>query len=274
LERGRSLGGENGILSVDELDRLSLAVDTGLAAVGEAEAAVRVQEERLGDLVIRAPFRGVITARLVELGSWISTGDPVARVVDRQRLKARGSVSQEERVRLHPGAAVLLRTDALPGAVFTGRLRYLGHEAETATGTYLVEAEVAVEPDDAEPVGAEPVGRAGEMGDRLGSLLPGMSAEMVLELASHRDLLLPRTALVETSSGPAVFVVEGEIARRRPVEAEEIGPGRVRVIRGLEAGNRVVVQGQHRLADGQVVEVRESGTGPKAAAGSEGGVMP
>ncbi|MEM1180471.1 MAG: efflux RND transporter periplasmic adaptor subunit [Acidobacteriota bacterium] len=237
LERGRSLAGENGILSKDELDRLELAVSTGEASALEAEAAVQVLEERLADMDVRAPFSGTVSERHAELGSWLGVGDPVLRLVDSRRLKARGSASQADRVRLDLDAAVEIRTDALGDRGFDGRLRYLGAEADAATGTYLVEAEVAAAQGD---------------GPRL---LPGMRGSMVLEIESHRDVLLPRTALVDG----AVFVVQDGVAVRRAVESEAIGPGRVRVLGGVEAGELVVVQGQHRLADGVEVNVREGG---------------
>jgi len=85
-------------------------------------------------------------------------------------------------------------------------------------------------------------------------LLPGMRGSMTLVLATQQDLLLPRPALVDG----AVFVVQNDQASRRTIESEPIGPGRLRVLGGLEAGERVVVQGQHRLADGERVSVREN----------------
>lgn len=240
LERGRSLAGAGGILSDDQLDRLELAVSTGQASLEEAAAAVRVLEQRVDDMSVRAPFAGTVSQRHAELGSWLGRGDPVVRLVDDRRLKARASASQADRVRLDLDAAAELRAEAFPGATFEGRLRYLGAEADAATGTYLVEAAVEAERD----------------GLRL---LPGMRGSMTLVLSTQQDLLLPRVALVDG----AVFVVEevdGDLgsAFRRPVESEPIGPGRLRILSGLEAGERVVVQGQHRLADGARVSVRGS----------------
>lgn len=259
LERGRSLAGENGILSTDELDRLELAAATGRASLREAEAAVALIGERLADLVIRAPFDGVISERHVEVGSWLGVGDPVMRIVDAERLEARGSASQEDRVRLAAAwsgsnsIGVRVRADALPGVDFPARLRFLGQEADARTGTYLVEAEVMAT--------AEASGEgASEGSGQSARLLAGMRGSMVLTLAEHSDLLVPRTALVETVDGMALFVVEengsNATVRRLAVETETIGPRRVRVRSGLEPGSTVVVQGQYRLADGDAVEIR------------------
>lgn len=240
LERGRALANADGVISKDALERFELAREIGEAARREAEAAVAVASERMADTVVQAPFAGKVSERLVELGSWVSPGDPIVRIVDRQRLRAQAAAGQQDRVQLHLGAPVTVRADALPGATFAGQLRFLGQEADTATGTYMVEAEV---PAAAASNGAE--------------LLPGMRGAMTIELATRRGLVIPRTAVLVTQGGAAVFVVEAGTARRRAVEVRTISPERSEVLTGLTAGDRLVVQGQHQLADGDAVEVRE-----------------
>ncbi|MEM9594606.1 MAG: efflux RND transporter periplasmic adaptor subunit [Acidobacteriota bacterium] len=247
LERGRSLAGDDGILSADELDRLRLALDTGSAAAKEAEAAVAVAEERLADLVVRAPFDGVVSERSVELGSWVSPGGAVARIVDRRRIKVHAAASPEDRVRLRLDLPTSLHTEAFPDLDFAASLRFLGQESDPATGTYLVEAEVS-------PEAMSAAGR---------TLLPGMASSLRVDLAQHRGLVVPRTALVETTSGEVVFVVEDGVGRRRAVEVRPATPGKVEVLSGLAAGDELVVQGQHRLADGQGVEVKRGAAAPE-----------
>ncbi|MEM6793132.1 MAG: efflux RND transporter periplasmic adaptor subunit [Acidobacteriota bacterium] len=239
LTRGESLSDrDSGILSEDDLDRLRLAKSTGEAGVAEAEAALLRVEETLARMVIKAPFAGTVSERHAEVGSWLAPGTPVVRLVDSSRLKARGAANQIDRLRVGLEAPATVSTDALPGQEFAATLRYLGQEADPATGTYLVEAEVPAESAE------NPEAR----------LLPGMRGSMTLELGRQSDLLVPRTALV---SG-ALFVIDGGTAVRVAVESEPIGPGRVRVLSGLEPGRQVVVQGQHRLRDGAAVEVREN----------------
>ncbi len=235
LDRGRTLD-NGGIISAGELDRLTVTLETAEAALQEAAAALTVADERLADTVVRAPFEGVVSERMVEIGSWVTPGSPVVRLVDRDRLKARASASQGDRVRLDVGAAVTVRADALSDTTFEGRIRFLGQEADLTTGTYLVEVEVPA----AGPNGA--------------LLLPGMQGVMTAVLAIRSDLVIPRSAVLSTRAGASVFVVEDGVARRREVTVESVGPGEVAVGQGLSAGDLLVVQGQHRLADGDAVE--------------------
>jgi membrane fusion protein (multidrug efflux system) len=60
-----------------------------------------------------------------------------------------------------------------------------------------------------------------------------------------------------------VFVVEDGLARRREVTLGRRQPGRVELLAGVEAGERVVVQGTQKIRDGSPVT-----EAPVAAAGT------
>lgn len=240
LTRGQALAeSESGIVSASDVDQLLLSRDTRAAQVSEAKAAVRIVQKRLTDMVIRAPFSGVISERTVEKGSWVAEGQAVVRLVDGSRLKARASVSGADRLRLSLGGTAELRVLANPGSVYGAKLRFLGQEADTATGSFLVEAEV------------QPRSETGD-----GQLIAGLPGTLSVTLAEHEGLLVPATALLTTSAGEHVFVVEEDRAVRRPVITEPADGNRARIVSGLSAGDRLVVQGQHRLSDGAQVEVQ------------------
>jgi membrane fusion protein (multidrug efflux system) len=238
LERGEKLAATSDI-SVNDLDSLRLGRDTAAAQAAEAEAAVELARERMADTSIRAPWPGVISERMVEIGTWVSIGSPVLRLVDDRRMKARAAASQVDRSRLQPGFAVVVRAHALPGAVFAGRVRALGSEADTASGTYLVEAVVD-----------RPVAPSGAR------LLAGMQGTMTVEIGVISGLFVPRSAVIERDGKPTVFVIDGGVARARFPQLGRETPDHVQVLGGIEVGRRVVTQGQHLLTDGDRVEVR------------------
>jgi len=238
LERGELLR-ETRDISVGDLDRLRLARTTATARHGEAEAAVVLARKRLDDTVVRAPFAGIVSRREVEMGSWLAPGAPVARLLDRERLKVRAAASQTDRARLGLGMPASIEATALPGVELEGRVRLLGQEADPATGTYLVE--VAVD----RPVAPD--------GSRL---LPGMQATMTIVLEEATAVVIPRAAVVETAGGPAVFTVERGTARRVLLRLGRETSELVEVLEGLEPGEIVAVQGQHVLRDGDPVEVQ------------------
>ncbi len=94
-----------------------------------------------------------------------------------------------------------------------------------------------------------------------GRLLPGTSATAVIGLAGSRDaLLIPRDALLTYPDGShSVFIVRdaangGHIALQRRVK---IGRGgtQVEILEGLQPGERVVVRGNERLRNRQLVRI-------------------
>jgi membrane fusion protein (multidrug efflux system) len=84
---------------------------------------------------------------------------------------------------------------------------------------------------------------------------PGEGVEVHVELDPRPDALtVPEEALVISEGGSALFVVEGGTARRRAVTTGARGEGRIEVLSGLAAGDKVVVNGAALLADGAKVE--------------------
>ncbi len=239
LERGKALAeASEGIVSQDDVERLALAHETRAAEAAEAEAAVLVMQEQVEDMEVRSPFTGVVSERHVEKGSWVAKGDPVVRLLDLRKLKIRASVPSIDRMRLSLDQKATFKTDAVPEVSHAAELRFLGREADPATGTFLVEAATT--------------------GDgSAGALLPGLQGTLTLTLAEHQGLLIPKTALLGSGSGEQVFVVDGETASRVDVDTKSVDARRVEVVTGLSSGMRLVTQGQHRLADGQLVEEHE-----------------
>ncbi len=247
LERGRELATTRDI-SDDDLDRLTLARDTARARLAGARARVTMSRRRLDDTVAHAPFAGVVSERFVELGSWIATGSPLVRVVDRRRIKMIGAASQRDRARLRPGMPAEVRIEALPGVTFEGRLRLLGQEADQRTGTYRVE--VAVD---------DPVTPSGDTssGDQL---LPGLQGTLVIELGARRTLTMPRSAFFLSAEGEAVFAVRDGIARLVIPRLGTVSGDRVEILSGLDEGDHLVTIGQHMLHGGDPVLIEPGAT--------------
>jgi membrane fusion protein (multidrug efflux system) len=202
---------------------------------------------------IRAPWSGEVAAKSVEVGDYVTPGQPVIELVDASTLKVRAPAPALDVPYLEIGAPVSIRVDAYPGEVFTGRLVRFGAELDPRARSLDVEAEIA---------------------NRDGRLKPGMSARLEVPRRTLEDaVLVPLEALVDLGEQRAVFVVEGGVARRRIVELGPVVGERVVVLSGVAAGEPVVVEGEQRIADGQAVrEAAEGGAQAAAApAAGEGG---
>jgi membrane fusion protein, multidrug efflux system len=204
-----------------------------------AAANARVLAARLERTVVRAPIQGVLEARMVEVGSMVGPGTAVARIIDIDTLKVSGGVPERYAGEIATGATASVTFDNLGGREFTGRTRFVGSAVNEQNRTFAVEVSVP---------------------NTGGMLKPGMVARVRLARGTAREaLMVPREAVLRTESGYIVFVAR-EQAGRLVAESTPVitGPGagnRVVIESGLQAGDRLIVVGQHQVANGDVVRV-------------------
>lgn len=143
--------------------RAETQVAANEAELQAAEAAVTVAEVELSYTSIRAPFDGVIDRRLVEVGTFVDRGDPIARLVELDPMLIVTQVNERDVQRLTIGAPGTARL--MSGATVEGRIRHIASVADEATRTFRVELEVA---------------------NPTGSIADGMTAEIALPLSEAR----------------------------------------------------------------------------------------
>jgi membrane fusion protein (multidrug efflux system) len=208
----------------------------------QAAAQLEVMEERLLNTVVRAPYTGVVEERLVEVGSMVSPGSPVVRVLDVSRVTVAAGVPERYALDVRPGARVRVRFDALNGQEFEGTIQFVGSAVNPRNRTFPVEFSIP---------------------NSNGLIKPEMVAEVSLLRRVVDDALsVPQEAVVRLTEGDAVYVVRNE-GEREVAEAQLVTLGlaqdnRVEIADGIVAGDRVVVVGQQELADGDVVRVVEA----------------
>lgn len=230
------------------------------ARYGAEQAAERLAslEERLARTRVRVPFDGVLDDRLVELGSMVSPGTPVARLVDLDPIRVSGGVPERYAPDVEVGTEATVRFDVLPDTSFRARLAYVGATVDRESRTFPVEFTVR---------------NPGRI------VKPEMVAN--IEIVRRRltgAVVVPQDAVVRREDGFAAFVVEegadGPVARVRRLEVGPAREDRVVVRSGLEPGDRLVVVGQNQVAEGDRVRVvgseRLATSGPASGSGSGG----
>jgi len=183
-------------------------------AARSAEAAARA---RLDQLVIRAGIGGIVLKRDVQPGDMATPNNAMLEIGDPRDVWITATIDERDVPQVHPGQAVLLKTDAFPGRVFHGRLTVL-------------------------TPGGDPTQRAFRARIVLtdGVRLPiGLTLEANLVVYQRNNaLLVPRSALRDG----AVWRVDGRRALRQPVTMGLIDEDRVEVRNGLRPGEWIVRQ--------------------------------
>lgn len=215
-------------------------LDAARSAYSIAKADVELWRTRLAFSRITAPVSGVVTAKMVEQGSAVSTNQAMFQIADDSLLVVRVRVSELDVVQLKPGNAATVRLDAYPEARISGRIRRVFPSADAASR--LVPVEVAL-------------GRTA----RNVEVRPGFLARVEFALDSREDVLaVPAAAIGVADAGTFVFTVDADTLIRRPVQTGLTAAGWIEVTRGLDPGELVVTSGHVNLRPGMTVQVSEA----------------
>ncbi len=210
-------------------------------AAEQARGSLDALEERLARTTIRAPISGILDDRLVEVGTMVSPGTPVARIVHTEAIKILAGVPERYALDVAEGAAATVRFSVLPDESFETSVSYAGATVDPQSRTFGVELMLT-----------NPGGR----------IKPEMIADIeIVREELDEAIVVSQQALVSMEDGFVVFVVEGTgdaaLAAQRQVEVSVTQGNDVVLESGLEAGDRLVVVGQQGLTAGDRVRVVE-----------------
>ena len=104
-----------------------------------AEAGARALRERLERTVVRAPIAGLLDARMVEVGTLVSPGTPVARVIDTRTVKITGGVPERFAGQVERGSEVEVQLDGVRATPFKGTVNFVGAAVDPSSRTFPIE---------------------------------------------------------------------------------------------------------------------------------------
>jgi membrane fusion protein, multidrug efflux system len=227
----------DGAISKADFDQAAAEQKSTEARVGEIKASIARK-------TIRAPFSGILGIRQVNLGQYLSGGDPVVPLQALHPIYVNFGVPQQETARVRVGGSVTIVADELSGASFTGRVTAVDSVVNQATRNVQVQATVP-NPD--------------------GKLKPGMFVQTSIATGATRSLVsLPASAIGYAPFGDSVYVLgdlkgpDGRTYRGVTQKFVKVGPtrgDRVAVLSGVNAGDEVVTSGVFKLRNGAAVSV-------------------
>jgi multidrug efflux system membrane fusion protein len=130
-----------GRLKLEEQSYVSEAqLQEAVAQLESAKTELKRAQLDLDYMTIRAPFGGALQERHVEVGDFVSAGDPIARFVDNRKIIVTADVSEFDAGYVQTGQAAQARLAT--GETVHGTIRYVAPVADEATRTYTVELEI------------------------------------------------------------------------------------------------------------------------------------
>jgi membrane fusion protein, multidrug efflux system len=110
------------------------------ALLDVANVHLSLAQTRRNDSVLKAPFRGVVEQRRVDVGERLAEATPAFVIVQLAPLKLRFRVRETDLTLVHKGQGVEAEVDAYPGVKFRGVISVAGGAIDPATRTFLAEA--------------------------------------------------------------------------------------------------------------------------------------
>ena len=223
-----------------DYDSAKAQLDSTTASVSSAKAQISEAQVALDYCSLRAPFDGWIVKRSVDTGSLVGPATNGFTIADTKSVKVVFGVPDLSISRVKLGQSLVILTEALPGE-FSGRVSTISPAADPKSRVYSVE--VAIQ-------------------NPRNELKSGMIATLSL---GGQDLAQPATVVPleavvrdpRQQEGFAVMLAAGSgdsgTVRLQPVELGDAYGNRIAIIKGLEAGERVVTTGVSLLKDGDTV---------------------
>jgi multidrug efflux system membrane fusion protein len=253
------------LVKQDSIARQQL--DTQTALVAQYQGTVRADQGQvdaakvnLSYTRITAPIAGRVGLRQVDAGNYVQTSDPngIVVITQMQPISVIFTVPEDNlpeiRRRLHDGAelAATALDRAASRLLATGRLSTIDNQIDTTTGTIKLRAEFANDDE---------------------ALFPNQFVNVELLVDTLKGAVtVPSSAVQRGAPGTFVYVIKPDsTVAMRPVTVGPSTADRVAVLKGLAAGEQVVVDGADKLRDGAAVTVAGSQKPPAAGQGGAPG---
>src|SRR5437773_3221543 len=237
LERTRGLASHK-VDSKAELDAAESKFRRLTAVVDQMHSNIRKK-------TIVAPFDGQLGIRQVNVGQMINAGQQVVSLQSLDPVYVDFAVPQQHLQNLSAGLEARVRTDAVQGREFVGKLTAINSAVDIATRNVTLQATL-------------------ENPDRV--LRPGMFINIEIVLPEkHKALVIPGSAISYAPYGDSVFVIEkqkdektgkeSQVLRQQFVRVGEARGDFVSITTGLKAGETVVGTGVFKLRNGMAVAI-------------------
>jgi multidrug efflux system membrane fusion protein len=233
------------IVTEAAMDQARFAVEALKASIAAGQAMLESQKTQLDYLTIRAPITGRTGTIGAKVGTMVRNADtaPIVTINQTKPIWVTFAVPQSELGALRRALAAKALADiTIPGGarptVVQGTIGFIDNQVDKQTGTLTAKV-------------------IAENADEV--LWPGLSAEIALTVEMKRGLLaVPAAAVLPAQQGMITWVIgpDNKVAPRT-VKIERIVGQTAYLSDGVKAGERVVTDGQIRLAPGAPVNVEE-----------------
>lgn len=212
-------------------DKIRLQYQVAQQQAAAAKAGLNTANAQMRYATLTAPFAGVITQKLANVGDLAAPGRPVLVLENPDQLQVQTQVSADVYAHLKPGTPVSLSVDGQTSTL-TGKIAQLVPAADPMSRTYLVKIDLPANH----------------------NLKSGTFVQVGFAVGERSGLRVPTSAVLDRAGITGVFVVDKQgIAHYRMVRVGDSSNGLTDVQSGLSAGESVVNSATANMQSGDKV---------------------
>lgn len=221
-----------------EMDDVATMYESAKANVSALEAGLNEINEMLKYTVIRAPFTGIITQKLIHAGDMAAPGHPLVTLSDPTDVKITSSIPERLINQVEKGMEVKLSIKAAGGEYMEGRLSNISTSGDPVSRQFAVEARL-IDP------------------SKVSDLRAGMYAELLIESEGMPSLMVPTSALITRGQLTGLYTInqDNRLILRWVQTGKTIG-NKIEVLSGLSAGEKFVAQVTPDLRQGTLIRIQ------------------
>lgn len=205
----------------------------GLKAAKVQQATI---QEQIRKSAIRAPFSGVVTAKLSEIGAFAAPGVPLLQITDINSLKFTVNVPERDLASFQSQQNYSVSADAFPDLLLNAQLLMIGSKANMGN-SFPVQFNVK---------------NTKEL-----DVKSGMFGKVELNTSvAEQGILIPSSAIINDGGKSQVYLVKDEKAVLVTVSVEKSLGNRTLISQGLTAGDVIITKGFINLFDEANVSIK------------------
>lgn len=203
-----------------------------------AKANADLMKARWERTQLRSPINGIVDNTFPNVGEMAAPGMPIARVVNTSTIKIQAEIPELYSGTIKVGTTATVMFDAVPGEELSGKISFVGATVSAANRTLLVEILIP---------------------NPHGKIKPEMVAKVSLVRRRKSDAILVSENIVQLvdRNKYIVYVENNGIAEERQVTPGGRQGNSIEIVKGLKAGDRLIVTGYQKLVNGSTVVITE-----------------
>jgi multidrug efflux pump subunit AcrA (membrane-fusion protein) len=214
---------ETAIANKSQIRAKEQEVISAQASREQMRASLTVAEIGLSHTLIKAPLSGLVTEVFVEQGEFITSGQPIAKLVDISNLYVSATIDEVDVRKVKVGQEVRVTLDAFPNETFQGKVFEISpvisaKKLETRTSKVKVKINPGTE-----------------------GLMPGLSADIEILVGKGQNVLyVPTAVIVEKEGKKIAFVAENGKVERQEIKIGLSNWDYTEILEGLKEGQQII----------------------------------